>query len=63
LLVLAARILDVDAGVVVVSSSGWAHGFRGRAKRLVYCYSPARWLYQTETSVGPRTGRPRASPC
>jgi glycosyltransferase involved in cell wall biosynthesis len=37
---------------MVVSSSGWAHGFHGPSKRLVYCHSPARWLYQTETYLG-----------
>jgi glycosyltransferase involved in cell wall biosynthesis len=35
-----------DADVVICSSSGWAHGVRTRAPKVVYCYSPARWLYQ-----------------
>ena len=52
LLAWAAGTLRIDADVVVVSSSGWAHGFPTAAKRLVYCYSPARWLYQTETYLG-----------
>lgn len=52
LLVLAAQTVRVEADVMVVSSSGWAHGFHGPAKRLVYCYSPARWLYQTDTYLG-----------
>jgi glycosyltransferase involved in cell wall biosynthesis len=36
----------VEDGVVVCSSSGWAHWLRGRAPRLVYCHTPARWLYE-----------------
>jgi glycosyltransferase involved in cell wall biosynthesis len=35
-----------DADVVVCSSSGWAHGIGGAAARVVYCYTPARWLYR-----------------
>lgn len=58
LLPLAARGLRPQEDVVLVSSSGWAHGFRARGVRLVYCYSPARWLYQTSTYLG---GSPWAS--
>lgn len=54
LLPLAARTLRIHEDVVVVSSSGWAHGFHASGKRLVYCYSPARWIYQTETYLGSR---------
>jgi glycosyltransferase involved in cell wall biosynthesis len=36
---------DVDADVVVCSSSGWAHGVRSDAPKVVYCYTPARWLW------------------
>lgn len=53
LLPLAARSLRITEDVVVASSSGWAHGFEASGKRLVYCYSPARWLYQTEAYLGP----------
>jgi glycosyltransferase involved in cell wall biosynthesis len=37
----------IDADVVVSSSSGWAHAVRTheRAFHVVYCYTPARWLY------------------
>lgn len=38
--------LRVDADVVLCSSSGWAHGVRTRGRKIVYCYTPARWLYQ-----------------
>lgn len=52
LLAPAAWAMKVDADVVLVSSSGWAHGFRRTGRSLVYCYSPARWLYQTRTYLG-----------
>ncbi|MHB8470288.1 MAG: glycosyltransferase [Gaiellaceae bacterium] len=38
--------LRVDAETVVCSSSGWAHGARATGRKVVYCYTPARWLYQ-----------------
>ncbi|MHB1487150.1 MAG: glycosyltransferase [Acidimicrobiales bacterium] len=37
-----------DADLIVCSTSGWAHGIDGDAPRLVYCYTPARWLYQQQ---------------
>lgn len=33
------------AEVVVCSSAGWAHGVGGGARKVVYCHTPARWLY------------------
>lgn len=45
----------VDADVTIASSSGWAHGFRCSGRKLVYCHSPARWLYLTEEYVGSST--------
>jgi glycosyltransferase involved in cell wall biosynthesis len=41
---------DIDADVVLASSSGWAHIARSdaRALHVVYCYTPARWLYGGE---------------
>ncbi len=38
---------EIDADVVLASSSGWAHMARAspRALHIVYCYTPARWLY------------------
>lgn len=44
--------LDVDADVALCSSSGWAHGARIRGRKVVYCYAPARWLYQTDRYLG-----------
>ncbi len=49
---LVASAMHVDADVVLASSSGWAHGFRTSGRTLVYCYSPARWLYQTDRYLG-----------
>ena len=52
LLAMAASSMTVDADLVLVSSSGWAHGFGRTGHSLVYCYSPARWIYQTDTYLG-----------
>jgi glycosyltransferase involved in cell wall biosynthesis len=38
--------LHVSADVVLCSSSGWAHATRVDGKKVVYCHTPARWLYQ-----------------
>ena len=46
------RLRIPDADVVVASSSGWAHSFPTDAARLVYCHSPARWLYQSKDYLG-----------
>lgn len=40
--------LTVDAEVSLCSSSGWAHGARVTGRKVVYCHTPARWLYQTD---------------
>ncbi len=40
--------LQVDAGVVICSSSGWAHGAKVHGRKVVYCHTPARWLYQSD---------------
>jgi glycosyltransferase involved in cell wall biosynthesis len=37
-----------DADVVVCSSSGWAHGVATDAPKVVYCHTPARWLYEQD---------------
>jgi glycosyltransferase involved in cell wall biosynthesis len=49
--------LPVDADVVVVSSSGWAHGVPTTGLKLVYCHAPARWLYQADAYLGDEAGR------
>jgi glycosyltransferase involved in cell wall biosynthesis len=38
----------VEAPAVLCSSSGWAHGIRTESPKVVYCHSPARWLYRHE---------------
>ncbi len=40
--------LHVEAEVVLCSSSGWAHGARVSGRKVVYCHTPARWLYQSD---------------
>ncbi len=40
--------LRIEADVVVCSSSGWAHGTHVEGRKIVYCYTPARWLYQPD---------------
>jgi glycosyltransferase involved in cell wall biosynthesis len=44
---------NVDADVVLCSSSGWAHGVATKGRKVVYCYTPARWLYQAKRYWGP----------
>lgn len=56
LLALAAGSMNIDADVVVTSSSGWAHGFRTTGQKLVHCHSPARWLYLGDTYLGEDSG-------
>jgi glycosyltransferase involved in cell wall biosynthesis len=49
---LAISSLVIDADVVIASSSGWAHGITTRGKVVVYCHSPARFLYLSNEYVG-----------
>jgi glycosyltransferase involved in cell wall biosynthesis len=49
---LVAQSMFVDADIVLTSTSGWAHGFRTRGQKLIYCYSPARWLYLGDKYLG-----------
>src|SRR4051812_19070597 len=51
--------LDVPGDVVVCSSSGWAHGARVSGRKVVYCHTPARWLYQTGRYLGGSSSLPR----
>jgi glycosyltransferase involved in cell wall biosynthesis len=51
-----------DADVVLCSSSGFAHGMQTEARKLVYCYTPPRWLYdQSETYMAGWSGPVRAA--
>lgn len=38
--------LKITADTVICSSSGWSHGTRVTGRKIVYCYSPAKWLYE-----------------
>jgi glycosyltransferase involved in cell wall biosynthesis len=40
--------LRIDAEVAICSSSGWSHGANVTGRKIVYCYTPARWLYQAD---------------
>ncbi len=42
----------VHADLVICSSSGWAHGVRTTGRKLVYCHSPAKWLYRPDDYLG-----------
>jgi glycosyltransferase involved in cell wall biosynthesis len=48
--------LQLDYDVVLCSSSGWAHGVQTTGRKVVYCHSPARWLYQTQRYLGGERG-------
>ena len=39
--------LEIDAKVALCSSSGWAHGIHTTGTKVVYCHTPARWLYKS----------------
>lgn len=49
--------MAINADVVICSSSGWAHGVTTPGAKMVYCYTPARWLYAGDSYVDgmPRT--------
>lgn len=55
-------IRPVSEGVVISSSTGWSHGVRttGRARKVVYCHNPARWLYQADDYLRGAGPAPRA---
>jgi glycosyltransferase involved in cell wall biosynthesis len=53
------QVDDVD--LVLASSSGWAHGVATRSPKLVYCYNPARWLYQEQDYVARQPAAVRAA--
>src|SRR3712207_6048669 len=44
------RALTVQERVVLASSSGWAHRVSRPpgSRMIVYCHTPARWLYQPD---------------
>ena len=42
----------VDADVLICSTSGWAHGMHTQGRKIVYCHSPAKWLYRRGDYLG-----------
>ncbi|MEJ7764778.1 MAG: glycosyltransferase, partial [Acidimicrobiales bacterium] len=46
----------VAADVTICSSSGWAHGVQATRRKVVFCYSPARWLYDGRRYLGTTRG-------
>src|SRR3712207_2463910 len=44
----------LDHELVLTSSSGWAHGIRTSpgSTHVVYCHTPARWLYAADRYLG-----------
>lgn len=40
--------MNVDADVLICSSSGWAHAITNTGRKIIYCHNPARWLYQAD---------------
>ena len=49
---LAVAMVNINADVVIASASAWAHGFHRTGKMIVYCHSPARFLYQSQEYLG-----------
>jgi glycosyltransferase involved in cell wall biosynthesis len=45
--------LRVAADVVICSSTGWAHGAQVSGRSVVYCHSPARWLWVKDQYLPP----------
>jgi glycosyltransferase involved in cell wall biosynthesis len=53
--------LRLEEEAVVCSSSGWAHGAGVAGRKIVYCHTPARWLYQPERYLRGRGSASRAA--
>lgn len=55
---------QLSQDVVISSSSGWAHGVRTAPSSLhiVYCHTPARWLYRRQEHLGRSLGPVLLSP-
>lgn len=52
LLAAASSRMNIDAEVVIASTTGWAHGFGTTGQRIAYCHSPARYLYLPHQYLG-----------
>jgi glycosyltransferase involved in cell wall biosynthesis len=53
--------MRLEADVTLCSSSGWAHGVDSRGPKVVYCHTPARWLYQSDRYLRGRGRLARAA--
>ena len=53
-LIICLPLKRMDSPVLLCSSSGWAHWVRCTGIKVVYCYSPPRWLYEPEHYVSRR---------
>lgn len=56
ILPLAANSMHVDADVMLTSTSGWAHGFHTTGRKLIFCHTPAHWLYTRDEYLGGGAG-------
>ena len=43
------RSMQIDAEVVICSTSGLSHHVRTKGRKVVYCHTPARWLHDSAT--------------
>lgn len=44
----------IDAPLTLCSTSGWAHGVHVTGRKVLYVYTPARWLYDAHGYLGER---------
>lgn len=49
--------MKVNAEQAIVSTTGWAHGFNLPENSIIYCHSPARWIYLTDQYMGNRINK------
>lgn len=47
----------ISADLVICSSSGWSHAARTAGIKIVYCHSPAKWLYRSNDYLGAGASR------
>lgn len=47
----------IEAKCTIACSAGWAHGFPTSGPKIVYCFTPARWLYQSDVYLGNSSNR------
>lgn len=45
------RSMKIDADLVICSSAGFSHHVRSTGSKIVYCHTPARWLYDSDRYV------------